>query len=178
MGTVPHRHHKMKSALLLSLLVVYVNAIDFEEDLRKIANVRTGSGYNSKKPRLFLVTTASTTSTFRTTTLCYSTSGTSSISGNCRRKKSMIDFDGSDLLDIPAPSRSHPIIDSGFENEDEFLEGDLNHRAARQNFFNFLLYWATTTSTSTFTSFTRTGALVLAGTVCAPSGVVQCPTTG
>ena len=40
----------------------------------------------------------------------------------------MIDFDGSDLLDKPAPSRSYPIIDSGFENEDEFLEEDLNHR--------------------------------------------------
>ena len=40
----------------------------------------------------------------------------------------MIDFDGSDLLDKPAPSRSYPTIDSGFENEDEFLEEDLNNR--------------------------------------------------
>ena len=40
------------------------------------------SGYNSKKPRLFLVTTASTTSTFRTTTLCYSTSGTTTVGGS------------------------------------------------------------------------------------------------
>merc|ERR1712172_183250 len=122
MGTVPHRHHKMKSALLLSLLVVYVNAIDFEEDLRKIADVRTGSGFNSKKPRLFLVTTASTTSTFRTTTLCFSSAGQAPPSGTCKRKRS-INYDSSDsFVDKPAPSRSNPIIDSGFENVDDFLE--------------------------------------------------------
>merc|ERR1712032_131502 len=175
MGTVPHRHHKMKSTLipLFSLLMVYVNANDLEESLRKIADVRTGSGFNSKKPRLFLVTTASTTSTFRTSTLCYSSTGSSPPSGTCKRKRS-INFDGSDgSVDKPAPSRSNPIIDSGFENEDDFLEGDLNHRAARQNFFNFLLYWLTTTSTSTSTSFTRTGTLILNGG-CIPQGVIEC----
>ena len=46
----------------------------------------------------------------------------------CKRKRS-INFDGSEgSVDKPTPSRSNPIIDSGFENEDDFLEGDLNHR--------------------------------------------------
>merc|ERR1711988_163438 len=169
---------KMKSTLiLLSLLMVFVNANVLEENLNKIANVRTGSGFNSRKPRLFLVTTASTTSTFRTTTLCYSSvnaNGATEPSGSCKRKRS-ISIDGIDDLYEPAPSRSNPIIDSGFENDEDFVEGDLNHRAARQNFFNFLLYWATTTSTSTFTSFTRTGTLTLNGGCIPDLASSKCP---
>merc|ERR1719225_1564237 len=165
----------MKSTLiLLSLFMVFVNANVLEENLNKIANVRTGSGFNSRKPRLFLVTTASTTSTFRTRTLCYSSAGNTPPSGTCKRKRS-ISIDSIDDLVEPAPSRSNLIIDSGFENDEDFVEGDLNHRAARQNFFNFLLYWATTTSTSTFTSFTRTGTLTLNGGCIPDLASQKCP---
>ena len=98
---------------------------------------------------------------------------------------------------LPTPSKSSPQIDSGLDDEDNFLEADLNHRyddwiknkiksntplnefrSARQNFFNFLLYWATTTSTSTSTSYTRTGVLSILNTGgCAPSGMSICSAT-
>ena len=114
----------------------------------------------------------------------------------CRKKRSILDasFDHSVL---PTPSKSSPQIDSGLDDEDNFLEADLNHRydnwikklnkikysllnvfrAARQNFFNFLLYWATTTSTSTSTSYTGTGTLsILGADGCTPSGMSACAT--
>merc|ERR1719350_1336798 len=164
----------MKSTvvLLLSCVMVCVNAMELEESLGKIANVRTGSGNNRKEPRLFLVTTATTTSTLRTNTLCWCSVGNTAVTATqCRRKRSIMD-DSIDNAEL-SPTKSSPPIDSGFEDEDNFLETDLNHRAARQNFFNFLLYWATTTSTSTSTSYTGTGILNAAGG-CTPSGMSLC----
>merc|ERR1719350_1031724 len=166
----------MKSTvvLLLSCVMVCVNAMELEESLGKIANVRTGSGNIKKEPRLFLVTTASTTRIFRTTSLCYCTTGTgTTVTGACKRKRSILDesFVDPNLL---TPSKSSPLVDSGFDDEDNFLEADWNHRAARQNFFNFLLYWATTTSTSTSTSITGTVTLSVATGGCTLSGMSAC----
>ena len=97
---------------------------------------------------------------------------------------------------LPTPSNSSPQTDSGFDDEDNFLEADLNHRydnwmknkiksnkplnvfrAARQNFFNFLLYWATTTSTSTSTSYTNTAVLTVPAAGCTLSGMSACTGT-
>ena len=104
-----------------------------------------------KKPKLFFVSTSATTSTLQTASICYISSKTAL--GTCAgRKRRAISLDGVDMDGKLQPSQAADSTDK---------------RDGR-----FLLYWITTTSISTSTSFTTT--LTLSSVQCTPSGVTLC----
>jgi len=165
----------MKTTLILLLAGLIAVAANVNlEDIDRLANVKLGSG-QTRKPRLFLVTTASTTSTVAVTTTCWTSAapgvgGGTAPSGTCtgRKRRSILETIEKDFNFDVAPTDD---IDSGLENDEQLIEDELK-RTGRQNFFNFLLYWATTTTTITSNS-TVNGivTITLADGGCLPSGV-------
>merc|ERR1711876_71466 len=117
----------------------------------------------ARKPKLFFVSTSATTATLQTLSICYVSS--SSITTCTGRKRRAINMDGGMSLKEAAsvelePSQreqaaSAPAIDGSREGR-------------------FLLYWITTTSTST--SFTTTFSVSSA--LCTAPGSSSCPTYG
>merc|ERR1711992_238175 len=126
---------------------------------------------NKRGPRLFFVTTES--STLTTTTMCWSITRvgcTGLTGGECRRRRSISeDFDSDGLEDIDPTVSRVTDIDSSLNEEQ-----DINVRQGRQNnALNWLLYWATTTLTTTSFSTTKTLTIPLpAG--CTPAGMSCC----
>ena len=118
-------------------------------------NCRSAAGDEvARKPKLFFVSTSSTTTTLQTASLCYATSGTTI--GTCTgRKRRSINIEGVPLADVE-PSQLNQEVQSSQEDQLD-REG------------RFLLYWITTTSISTSTSFTTTVSI---------SGKVVCTSTG
>merc|ERR1712088_232586 len=107
-----------------------------------LAAISVGSSTNvERQPKLFFVSTSSTTSTLQTASVCYATSGAPSGTCTGRRKRS-IKIDGVPLADVK-PSQLNQEVQS---SQDAKLD-----REGR-----FLLYWITTTSISTSTSYTTT----------------------
>ena len=107
-----------------------------------------------RQPKLFFVSTSSTTSTLQTASVCYATSGTPSGTCTGRRKRS-IKIDGVPLADVK-PSQLNQEVQSS-------QEAKLDREG------RFLLYWITTTSISTSTSFTTTISI---------SGKIVCTASG
>eukprot|EP00090_Calanus_glacialis_P028311 TRINITY_DN45522_c0_g1_i1.p1 TRINITY_DN45522_c0_g1~~TRINITY_DN45522_c0_g1_i1.p1 ORF type:complete len:158 (+),score=43.34 TRINITY_DN45522_c0_g1_i1:82-555(+) len=133
-----------------------------------------------RHPRLFLVSSSSTTSTLTTTTLCYSTASTGFTTTACGRKKRAIYTDpvtgeqgGLDLDEMIKPQE--PLSSEDNEKETELIESG---RKEFEREGKFLLYWMTTTTTSTFTTYTAT--TTLGALECTPSsfGISQCPSNG
>merc|ERR1712059_41974 len=100
-----------------------------------------------RKPRLFYVSTSSTTTTISTASICYVTSADPTAQCTGRRKR-MIMVDG-ETQAMVQPSRS---VDSSSPVEGSV--GDSSPGSGREG--RFLLYWITTTSVSTTTSYTTT----------------------
>merc|ERR1712038_506422 len=105
---------------------------------------------NLRKPKLFYVSTSTTTSTLNTMTLCYQVLSTARNLGNCGRRKRAIakrEVDitqlGDNLEEI-RPSRK-------VELSDTLEEDDMDAREER-----VLNYWMTTTTTVTSHSYTVT----------------------
>merc|ERR1711868_278730 len=116
--------------------------------------------YTKRDPKLFFVSTSSTTSTLTTASTCYSQSGTAATCGTGRRRRSLI-TDGAlkDDEKLITASRLEPSI-----NEPE---------AKSQREGKFLLYWLTTTTTSTSTTFSATNTITIQ---CTPvTGLSACP---
>merc|ERR1712156_93104 len=110
----------------------------------------------ARKPKLFVVSTSSTTTTLQTASLCYATSGTTI--GTCTgRKRRSINIEGVSLADVK-PSQLNREVQSSQEDQLD-REG------------RFLLYWITTTSVSTSTSFTTTVS-ISGKVICTTSGIV------
>merc|ERR1712056_129472 len=108
----------------------------------------------ARKPRLFFVSTSSTTTTLQTQSICYVTSGTT-ITTCTGRKRRSIKIDGAQHADVK-PSQ--------LNQEVEFSQKDAEkHRDGR-----FLLYWITTTSISTSTYYTTTVSI----------SAIECTTSG
>merc|ERR1719300_528516 len=109
----------------------------------------------SRNPRLFLVTTSSTTSTLMTNNICYVTAA-APVTCTRKKRRSVI----SDILETPrsgldispATLESHDddAIDSSVNLKHDKVES--SEREAR--LLNGLLYWITTITTSTTTSYT------------------------
>ena len=118
-------------------------------------NCRSAAGDEVvRKPKLFFVSTSSTTTTLQTASICYATSGAPT--GTCTgRKKRSINIDGVPLAAVN-PSQLNQEVQSSQEDQLD-REG------------RFLLYWITTTSISTSTSFTTTVSI---------SGIIVCTTSG
>merc|ERR1712083_453614 len=94
----------------------------------------------ARKPKLFFVSTSATTSTLQTLSVCYYT--TTSVAACGGRKRRAVDVDGDMSL------KTLTELESSHSKEDTSIEGSREGR--------FLLYWITTTSISTSTSFTTT----------------------
>ena len=110
-----------------------------------------------RKPKLFFVSTSATTSTLQTASVCYISSKTAL--GTCAgRKRRTISLDGVEMEGKPQPSQA---------NQEVMSAGNTDKRDGR-----FLLYWNTTTSISTSTSFTTT--LTMSSVQCTNSGAVLC----
>merc|ERR1711878_206206 len=115
----------------------------------------------ARQPRLFYVTTQSTTSTVTTASYCWATSAATT--GTCKRKRSGNFFPASALSDeaiVPSKSGADGVIAGSRVPESELPEG------VREG--KFVLYWLTTTSTSTTTAYSTTSTI--ASLTCTPSG--------
>merc|ERR1712004_42551 len=129
----------------------------------------SGDNVRNKKPKLFYVSTSSTTSTFSTTTLCY-TSIANSAGTSCGRKKRAI---MNEVLGITGNIEAHKTS-ADFEDDaahEDIISGMDEATSADGRQGKFLLYWLTTTSTSTLTSYTATTTLVVS---CIPGGISIC----
>merc|ERR1712207_81223 len=107
-----------------------------------------------RKPKLFFVSTSATTSTLQTATICYLSFTT--LTTCTGRKKRAIEM-ASDVASLELePSQKHgnaPAIDDSRDGR-------------------FLLYWITTTSISTSTSFTTT--FTVSSVKCTHTGANLC----
>merc|ERR1711936_1134280 len=117
----------------VSLLVVFF-----------LAAAASAKQHVERHPKLFFVSTSSTTSTLSTATLCYIT--TTPFSNACSgRKGRAINFEGASVDESELkPSQLKEDVQSSMEKNSLDRQG------------RFLLYWITTTSISTSTSFTTT----------------------
>ena len=107
-------------------------------------NFRCAAGDEvARKPRLFFVSTSSTTTTLQTQSICYVTSGTT-ITTCTGRKRRSIKIDVAQHAADVKPSQLNQKVQSSQKEAEKHREG------------RFLLYWITTTSISTSTSYTTT----------------------
>ena len=107
-----------------------------------ILNFRCAAGDDlARKPKLFYVSTSAQTTTLSTASVCYVTSGTPTTCTG--RKRRSIKIDGAQLADVK-PSQLNQQVQSSQKDAEKHREG------------RFLLYWITTTSISTSTSYTTT----------------------
>ena len=121
-------------------------------------NFRCAAGDEvARKPKLFFVSTSSTTSTLQTQSICYVTSGTPTTCTGRRRRS--IDRDGAQLALVKPSQLNQEVQPSQYE-------GKLDREG------RFLLYWITTTSISTSTSYTTT--ISLSAIECTTSGQSLC----
>ena len=114
-----------------------------------------------RKPKLFFVSTSATTSTLQTLSICYVSSATpAACTGRKRRSISLEpaeskSLDGMESEGAVQPSTINREVDGGQDREGRFL-----------------LYWITTTSISTSTSFTTT--YTISSATCTPPGGNLC----
>ena len=116
----------------------------------------------ARKPKLFFVSTSATTSTLQTASICYVSSAT--IATCTGRKRRTISLDG------VAPEGA--VQPSMFKREVDSVQEETNSKANERRGGRFLLYWITTTSISTSTSFTTT--FTVSSALCTPAGASIC----
>merc|ERR1712156_812108 len=185
-----HQTSNSMRHLIQILLPCLVSALQLDqgglEALQGLADVKVGGGggggdertepKQSRAPKLFYVSTQSSTTTLTTFSLCWVSSSTA-VTVACGRKKRMITYDpieGEEEEFQVAASKSsvQPSVDELAEDEVD-IEGSKNKlNASREG--KFLVYWMTTTSITTITSYSQTRTL--ASVVCTPSnyGYVEC----
>ena len=99
----------------------------------------------ARKPKLFFVSTSATTTTLQTLSICYVSS--SSVTTCSGRKRRAITMDG----DMSLKDAASVELEPSQREQDASAPAIDGSREGR-----FLLYWITTTSISTSTSFTTT----------------------
>merc|ERR1712115_191492 len=158
-----HINHKMVSLLiLLSCVLVSVSAVELED----IADVTHG---RSREPKLFFVSSSSTTSSLSTSTVCFKATATGAVTCGKRKKRSMVVNGISEADGEIQPQRSFDAEESYLLNQKiSKLESGAEDPTTSDRDGRFLLYWLTTTSTSTTTIYT--GTSTIASLDCTPSG--------
>ena len=135
-----------------------------------------------RKPKLFFVSTSATTSTLQTLSICYVSSATPAACTG--RKRRSISLEPAESKSLDGMEASHAIsILTGMESEGavqpstinrevngEPLQDEASSIANREG--RFLLYWITTASISTSTSFTTT--YTISSVACTPPGGNLC----
>merc|ERR1711892_1503035 len=139
MGTERHNTHSETTMLKLAFLA-----------LTLLASVR--GQLNTRTPRLFLVSTQATTSTLSTNTVCFTTGAAAA--STCAKRRRAISIEGLGELDKQGQIEPSEVEPSSSQREGRLANG--------------LLYWITTTTTSTLTSFTST--VTIATLECTPAG--------
>merc|ERR1712117_998222 len=140
----------------LFCLVLATTAVNLED----IADVRTG-GQKSREPKLFYVSSSSTTSSVSTHTVCFSSTSTGVTTCSGRKRRNIITSPYIDESSLIIP---HRVNNNHDENSDvDQLSGGVNGEIRSERDGRFLLYWLTTTTTLTGTS-------VLATLDCTPNG--------
>merc|ERR1712154_270347 len=115
-------------------------------------------------PKLFYVSSSSTTSSFSTGTVCYMATATGAVTCGKRRKRSLI---VSGITDDAASVQINPMDSQRVESDSDLnLESGAEDPTTSERDGRFLLYWLTTTSTSTI----YTGTSTLASLDCTPNG--------
>ena len=118
----------------------------------------------TRKPKLFFVSTSATTSTLQTASICYVSSAT--IATCTGRKRRTISLDGVE----PEGGAVQPSM---FKREvQDSVQEETNSKVNERREGRFLLYWITTTSISTSTSFTTT--FTVSSALCTPAGASIC----
>merc|ERR1712027_211749 len=111
---------------------------------------------SSRKPKVYLISTTTSTTTLSTSSVCFVILSTANGLVSCKKKRS-IGFledkpsdDTQSKLIAPNPSlKTIADVSSGINDDDDYED-----REGR--FFN---YWMTTTVTTTYTSYTSTSSL-------------------
>merc|ERR1712037_385248 len=119
----------------------------------------------ARKPKLFFVSTSATTSTLQTASICYVSSTTLAACGG--RKRRSVSVGGMEPEGAVQPSTFKREVEGESVQQDEVSSKVNVNREGR-----FLLYWITTTSISTSTSFTITYSVSSA--LCTPAGAPEC----
>ena len=117
----------------------------------------------TRKPKLFFVSTSATTSTLQTASICYVSSAT--IATCTGRKRRTISLDGVEPEGAVQPSMFKREVQDSVQEE-------TNSKVNERREGRFLLYWITTTSISTSTSFTTT--FTVSSALCTPAGASIC----
>ena len=119
-----------------------------------------------RKPKLFFVSTSATTSTLQTLSICYVSSATpAACTGRKRRSISLEPAESKSLDGMESEGAVQPSTINR-EVNGEPLQDEASSIANREG--RFLLYWITTTSISTSTSFTTTYSV--SSIACTPAG--------
>merc|ERR1712044_135022 len=150
---------QQSQVFLLLVGLVIIGAVQAQDEV----NAKDVKAKKSRDPRLFYVSTTSSTTTLLTQTICFMSSTTL---GTCARKKRFTNVELQVPLDgASQPSRTQDLDDAVDKAAPEIQDSkDVDtKRDAR-----FLVYWLTTTSLSTLTSFTRT--VTIGSLACTPSG--------
>merc|ERR1712244_170560 len=154
--TLRVRMVKMSQTLLLLPFLLCLGGVRGEE-----AEVEVKE---SRAPRVFYVSTTTSTTTIFTQTICYMSTATAPVACG-KRKKRFTDLDKQVALD----GDIQPFRSSDLEGEEEEApELDTSKDVDNKRDGKFLVYWLTTTSLSTLTSFTRT--VTIGSIKCTPSG--------
>ena len=142
---------------------------------------------STRQPKLFFVSSTTSTTTISTKTVCYVASSTAIQMLTCKKKKRSIlnAVMGVSSEDIkPASSVKtfeeavEKIKDDIEDNNKEDITDLISGMELSQKEGRFLNYWLTTTITSTFTTYTDTSSV--ASLVCTPAGYTNdgCPGSG
>merc|ERR1712154_22884 len=131
-------------------------------NLEDIADVRTAD-QKTRQPKLFYVSSSSTTSSISTVTVCFSSTSTGVTTCNGRKRRNILTEPFMEEASLIVPHRISDRDDDSFTDIDSGVAETESVRDGR-----FLLYWLTTMTTSTTTIFT--GTSVLATLDCTPNG--------
>ena len=154
-GQSSSHKNELCQSLCCSFSVGSVSFVLSPKIVHDILNFRCAAGDDlARKPKLFYVSTSAQTTTLSTASVCYVTSGTPTTCTGRRRRS--IKIDGAQLADVK-PSRE---VQSSQKEASQDREG------------RFLLYWITTTSISTSTSYTTT--ISVSAIECTTSGQSLC----
>ena len=110
------------------------------------------------------IMTPTTTSTLQTASVCYISSAT--IATCAGRKRRTISLDGMEPEGAVQPSTFKREV------EGESVQDEASLKVNEKREGRFLLYWITTTSISTSTSFTTT--FTVSSALCTPAGAGLC----
>merc|ERR1711997_325138 len=173
MGSLPttlHLQTLTKDTIMATSPVLNNFIYIFLNILLLIAVVRATNVDKKRKVKLFFISTSSSTATVSSSTNCYVAAASVTA---CGRKRRAIEYIDDEVRGVFGPSSPRwnnkdedEILTEEFDKYEGIVGTGMNDATYRKG--KFLLYWKTSTLTSTSTSYTATWSI---GTIdCAPTG--------